>query len=83
MAHDIRRPPYTPISLYDLRTRIYGETQKDFAMRIGVSQATLASWERAKKPRTPRFSTRHQIAERLGLDYGDIAWEAKYSALAA
>ncbi len=74
MAPKTKRLPYTPITLRDLRTRVYGERQEDFARRIGVGVPTLQSWERRSEPKVPRFKTRHKIADALGIDYADIAW---------
>lgn len=82
MTQKIKQPPRTPISLRDLRVQVYHEPQVLFAERLGVSVATLQSWERDAK--SPRDRVRWKVVEALGLDYDDIIWpQGKASALAA
>lgn len=43
----------------------FSETQEEFAKRLGVSVATLSSWETGRK--APRLRTRRQVAQKLGI----------------
>ena len=43
----------------------FSETQDEFAIRLGVSVATLRSWENGRK--SPRLRTRRQVSQKLGI----------------
>lgn len=43
----------------------FSETQEEFAERLGVSVATLRSWESERK--SPRLRTRRAVAQKLGI----------------
>jgi transcriptional regulator with XRE-family HTH domain len=65
--------------------QVYHLSQEKFAERLGISMATLQTWEQDIK--APQDRMRWQVAEKLELDYDDIIWptgaRGKASALAA
>lgn len=52
-------------TIKDWRTKVYFETQEEFARRLGVDVTTLSSWETGRK--RPRLATQRKIAEALGI----------------
>ena len=70
-----------PMSLKDLRMKVYSEAQEEFAERIGVNVATLSSWERSAK--IPRLKVRRSVAEKLGRRVDEIVWPEKTLPVAA
>jgi transcriptional regulator with XRE-family HTH domain len=61
-------------TLREWRTLVFFESQLEFAARLGVKAATLSSWERARHAKAPRFATRRQIAQVLGVPVSEIVW---------
>ncbi len=46
--------PLTPEAIRELRQRLGGLSQAEFAARLGVHPMTVSKWERAKDRRAPR-----------------------------
>ncbi len=61
-----------PRTLKDWRTKVYFESQTEFAGRLGVHKSVLSMWETGA--RVPRFKTQRAIAERLGLKPDQLIW---------
>lgn len=57
--------------LQELREKNGYKSQRSFALKIGVSNATVARIERGEVE--PSFETMHKMAEVLGVDYLDLA----------
>lgn len=56
---------YFASKLRDLRTNL-GETQEEFARRLGRTRVTLANLERARQE--PSLSTIFKLSEKLGVE---------------
>lgn len=52
-----------PRTIAEWRTQQFSETQEEFAKRLGVSVATLSSWETGRK--SPRLRTRRHVSQTL------------------
>ncbi len=50
---------------------VAGLKQKDLALRIGVSQATVSDWESGEQP--PAVTRWRAIADALGVSVADVA----------
>lgn len=54
-----------PRTIAEWRIQQFLETQEEFAKRLGISVATLSSWETGRK--APRLRTRRQVSQTLGI----------------
>ncbi len=59
-------------TLKDWRTKVYFESQAEFAERLDVATSVLSLWETGA--RVPRFKSQRAIAQKLGLRPDQIIW---------